>query len=118
MLADAGLLERVVANVVDNALRHGGEGPVAVRASAYADRVELRVVDAGPGVPRKQRDRLFAPFQRLGDRSATPGVGLGLHVARGFTEAMHGTLDAEDTPGGGLTMVLSLPAAPTPALVG
>ncbi|MDD7927825.1 sensor histidine kinase [Actinomycetospora chibensis] len=118
VLADAGLAERVVANLVDNALRHGGEGTVAVRASAYADRVELRVVDTGPGVPRKQRDRLFAPFQRLGDRSATPGVGLGLHVARGFTEAMHGTLDAEDTPGGGLTMVLSLPAAPTPALIG
>lgn len=109
--ADAGLAERVVANLVDNALRHGGDGPVAVRASAYGDRVELRIVDTGPGVPRKGRDRLFAPFQRLGDRSASPGVGLGLHVARGFTEAMGGTLDAEDTPGGGLTMVLSLPAA-------
>ncbi|MFC5137921.1 ATP-binding protein [Actinomycetospora rhizophila] len=120
VLADAGLAERVVANLVDNALRHGDpdqHGTVAVRASAYADRVELRVVDAGPGVPRKQRDRLFAPFQQLGDRRAATGVGLGLHVARGFTEAMGGTLDAEDTPGGGLTMVLSLPAAmrPVPA---
>ncbi|MDD7942272.1 sensor histidine kinase KdpD [Actinomycetospora lutea] len=118
VLADAGLAERVVANIVDNALRHGGEGTVAVRASAYADRVELRVVDAGPGVPPKQRDRLFAPFQRLGDRRAATGVGLGLHVARGFTEAMGGTLDAEDTPGGGLTMVLSLPAAPRPGETG
>lgn len=111
VLADAGLAERVVANLIDNALRHGGPGTVAVRASAHADRVELRVVDDGPGVPRAQRDRLFAPFQRLGDRRAATGVGLGLHVARGFTEAMGGTLDAEDTPGGGLTMVLALPAA-------
>ncbi len=117
VLADAGLAERVVANLVDNALRHGGGTTVAVRASAYADRVELRVVDTGPGVPRQQRDLLFTPFQRLGDRRAATGVGLGLHVARGFTEAMGGTLEAEDTPGGGLTTVLSLPAAPTPALV-
>ncbi|GAA4792972.1 DUF4118 domain-containing protein [Actinomycetospora chlora] len=115
VLADAGLAERVVANLVDNALRHGGDGPVAVRASVYADRVELRVVDGGPGVPRKQRDRLFTPFQQLGDRRSATGVGLGLHVARGFAEAMGGTLDAEDTPGGGLTMVLSLPAAAVPA---
>lgn len=117
VLADAGLAERVVANLVDNALRHGGGTTVAVRASAYADRVELRVVDTGPGVARQQRDLLFTPFQRLGDRRAATGVGLGLHVARGFTEAMGGTLEAEDTPGGGLTTVLSLPAAPTPALV-
>ncbi|WP_328310647.1 sensor histidine kinase [Actinomycetospora sp. NBC_00405] len=117
VLADAGLAERVVANLVDNALRHGGGTTVAVRASAYADRVELRVVDTGPGVARQQRDLLFTPFQRLGDRRAATGVGLGLHVARGFTEAMGGTLEAEDTPGGGLTTVLSLPAAPKPALV-
>jgi two-component system, OmpR family, sensor histidine kinase KdpD len=117
VLADAGLAERVVANLVDNALRHGGDGTVAVRASAYADRVELRVVDVGPGVPRKQRDRLFTPFQQLGDRRSADGVGLGLHVARGFAEAMGGTLDVEDTPGGGLTMVFSLPAASRPVLV-
>jgi len=111
VLADVGLLERVVANVVDNALRHGGGAPIAVRASAHADRVELRVVDSGPGVPRGAADGLFEPFQRLGDRDATSGVGLGLSVARGFTGAMHGTLTAEDTPGGGLTVVISLPAA-------
>jgi two-component system sensor histidine kinase KdpD len=111
VLADAGLLERVVANVVDNALRHGRGGPVAVRDSAYADRVELRVVDGGPGVPASAAAGLFAPFQRLGDRDATSGVGLGLSVARGFTQAMGGTLAVEDTPGGGLTVVISLPAA-------
>jgi two-component system sensor histidine kinase KdpD len=117
VLADPGLLERVVANLVDNALRHGRGSPVTLRGSAHADRVELRVVDAGPGVPRGRSDRLFAPFQRLGDREPR-GLGLGLSVARGFTEAMGGTLTAEDTPGGGLTMAVSLPAAthPEPAV--
>ena len=106
--ADVGLLERVVANVVDNALRHGG-GEVAVRASAHADRVELRVVDHGKGLPKGAAELVFAPFQRLGDRDAAPGVGLGLSVAKGFTEAMDGTIKAEDTPGGGLTIVIALP---------
>jgi two-component system sensor histidine kinase KdpD len=108
------LAERVVANVVDNALRHGGGAPVVLRASAYGGRVELRVVDSGPGVPRRDREALFAPFRRLGgadpsDRDGASGVGLGLSVARGFTEVMGGTLTAEDTPGGGLTVVISLP---------
>ncbi|HEX5403083.1 MAG TPA: ATP-binding protein [Pseudonocardiaceae bacterium] len=115
VLADAGLLERVVANVVDNALRHGsggrplnGELPVAVRASAYGGQVELRVVDHGRGLPKGSDRAVFAPFQRLGDRDATTGVGLGLSVAKGFTEAMGGTIRVEDTPGGGLTVVISL----------
>jgi two-component system sensor histidine kinase KdpD len=111
VLADPGLLDRVVANLVDNALRHGAGAPVAVRASAHAGRVELRVVDQGPGAPRHSLEMIFAPFQRLGDRDTTTGLGLGLAVARGFTEAMGGTLTVEDTPGGGLTAVLSLPAA-------
>jgi two-component system sensor histidine kinase KdpD len=110
VLADPGLLERVVANIVDNALRHAAGAPVALRASSHADQVELRVVDQGPGVPAGQSERLFTPFQRLGDRTHH-GLGLGLSVARGFTEAMGGTLTAEDTPGGGLTMVISLPSA-------
>jgi two-component system sensor histidine kinase KdpD len=113
VLADSGLLERVVANVVDNALRHGRGAPVALRASTHGNTVELRVVDTGPGVPRGAAERLFAPFQRLGDRDPR-GLGLGLSVARGFTEAMGGTLVAEDTPGGGLTVVVALPAAPYP----
>ncbi|MDT7614402.1 MAG: two-component system, OmpR family, sensor histidine kinase KdpD [Pseudonocardiales bacterium] len=116
VVADAGLLERVVANVVDNALRYAVDAPIVLRASAYADRVELRIVDAGPGVPRQAREALFAPFRRLGgadpsDRDGGAGVGLGLSVARGFTEIMGGTLTAEDTPGGGLTVVVALPAA-------
>jgi two-component system sensor histidine kinase KdpD len=115
VLADVGLAERVVANLLDNAVRYAGAGEIAVRSSAHAGRVELRVVDDGPGVPPRARAHLFTPFQRLGDSDSTTGVGLGLHVARGFTEAMGGTLTPEDTPGGGLTMVLSLPTAHPPA---
>ncbi|GAA0232060.1 DUF4118 domain-containing protein [Saccharothrix mutabilis subsp. mutabilis] len=129
VLADSGLLERVVANVIDNALRHGrlsprrvvdvdGDGAIsadepeiAVRASAHGDRVELRVVDHGRGLPKNTADAVFAPFQRLGDRDSTPGVGLGLSVAKGFVDAMGGSIAAEDTPGGGLTIVISLPVA-------
>ncbi|WP_327745164.1 sensor histidine kinase KdpD [Streptomyces europaeiscabiei] len=108
---DKGLLERVVANVIENAVKYSPAGePVLVAASALAGRVEVRVVDRGPGVPDEAKDRIFEPFQRYGDAPRGNGVGLGLAVARGFTEAMGGTLQAEDTPGGGLTMVLSLPA--------
>ncbi len=113
VLADAGLAERVVANLVDNALRYGGTDPVTLRASAHADRVELRVVDTGPGLSRDRAERMFVPFQRLHDHPTDTGIGLGLHVARGFAEAMGGTLATEDTPGGGLTVVLALPAART-----
>ncbi|MEU5258046.1 DUF4118 domain-containing protein [Amycolatopsis sp. NPDC021455] len=109
VLADPGLLERVVANVLDNALRHGG-APVSARASAHSGQVELRIVDHGKGLRKGAADSAFAPFQRLGgDRDTTPGVGLGLSVAKGFTEAMGGAIRAEDTPGGGLTIVVSLP---------
>jgi two-component system sensor histidine kinase KdpD len=112
---DKGLLERSVANVVENAVKYSPDGePVAVAASAHADRVEVRIADRGPGVPDEVKDRIFEPFQRYGDAPRGDGVGLGLAVARGFAEAMGGTLTAEDTPGGGLTMVLTLPAAPSP----
>jgi len=110
--ADPPLLERVIANLVGNAARHTPEGQKAlVTASALAGRVELRVVDRGPGLPADSRERLFEPFQRLGDTDNTTGLGLGLALARGLTEAMNGTLTPEDTPGGGLTMVVSLPFA-------
>ncbi|MFE4869970.1 ATP-binding protein [Streptomyces sp. NPDC056682] len=112
VLADPPLLERVVANLLSNAARHTPRGEtVLLTASTLDDRVEVRVIDRGPGLPAEDRERAFVPFQRLGDTDNTTGVGLGLALARGLTEAMSGTLTPEDTPGGGLTMVLSLPAA-------
>jgi two-component system, OmpR family, sensor histidine kinase KdpD len=109
--ADAALLERAVANVVDNALAWSpADKTVRVEAGAIAGRVDLRVVDRGPGIPPDQRERVFQPFQRLGDQSNGTGTGLGLAVARGFVEAMGGEITVEDTPGGGLTMVVSLEA--------
>ncbi|MFP3987434.1 sensor histidine kinase KdpD [Streptomyces sp. E11-3] len=110
---DKGLLERAVANIVENAVKYSPvETAVTVAASALGDRVEVRVVDRGPGVPDDGKENIFEPFQRYGDAPRGAGVGLGLAVARGFVESMSGTLNAEDTPGGGLTMVLTLPAVP------
>lgn len=114
VLADLGLLERVLVNVIDNALRYAPEGPVRVNAGRVGDRTLINVVDEGPGVARDAESGLFAPFQRLGDHDNTTGVGLGLSVARGFVEAMGGTITTTDTPGGGLTVVLDLAAAPDP----
>ncbi|WP_426404886.1 DUF4118 domain-containing protein [Streptomyces sp. R-07] len=109
VVVDRGLLERAVANIVENAVKYSpARMPVLIAASAIADRVEVRVVDRGPGVPDEAKDRIFGAFQRYGDAPRGAGVGLGLAVARGFVEAMGGTVTAEDTPGGGLTMTISL----------
>ncbi|MCB1017281.1 MAG: DUF4118 domain-containing protein, partial [Acidimicrobiales bacterium] len=114
--ADPALLERAVANVVGNALQASGpDHPVRLLGGAVGDCVELRVIDRGAGVPPDGREAMFLPFQRLGDQTNGSGVGLGLAVARGFLDAMGGALVAEDTPGGGLTMVLSLVVASPPA---
>jgi two-component system, OmpR family, sensor histidine kinase KdpD len=114
-LADAALLERVVANLMANALRHSPPGsPPLLSASTLGGRIELHVVDHGPGIAPEHRDQMFAPFQRLGDTDNTTGVGLGLALSRGLTEAMGGSLTPQETPGGGLTMVVSLPSAGEP----
>jgi two-component system sensor histidine kinase KdpD len=110
LAADPVLLQRVIVNVMANAARHSPpDARVRVATSSLGERAEIRIVDRGAGVPAERRDDMFAPFQRLGDTDNTVGLGLGLALSRGFAEGMGGTLTAEDTPGGGLTMVVSLP---------
>jgi two-component system sensor histidine kinase KdpD len=125
--ADPGLLERVLANLFSNALRHSppdqvptliarevpasiGTASIGTASNSNGDggQVVLDVVDHGTGVPAGLKEQIFEPFERLDARS--PGVGLGLAVAKGFAEAMGGTIVAVDTPGGGLTMRVTLPA--------
>lgn len=138
--ADPVLLERVLANLIDNGLRHSGrgdgygaegEGEVTVCAEVVTEgpgqgigtstsvtdpdaptRVLIRVIDHGAGIAPADREQMFAAFHRVGDQNASSGVGLGLSVAQGFTEAMDGRLEAVDTDGGGLTLVVDLPGAP------
>lgn len=111
--ADAGLLERVVANLVQNALRHAPAGTrVSISGSRHGDAVELRVIDHGPGIAHTEAESVFAAFQRRNDAPPVgTGVGLGLAIARGFTEAMGGSLTLEQTPGGGATFVVRLAQA-------
>jgi two-component system sensor histidine kinase KdpD len=114
--ADRGLLERVIVNLVDNALQHGASAePIEIRAYALSQSAKLEIVDHGRGVPESQRERMFEAFGRLDERGSSAGVGLGLAVARGFAEAMGGALVADDSPGSGLTMRLRLPLAHTAA---
>lgn len=114
VMADPVLLERVLANLIVNAQRFSPAGiPPTVIARAASERVQIRIADRGPGIPAADRERVFAPFQRLGDTETGTGLGLGLALARGLTEAMGGTLQPSDTTLGGLTMILDLEAAPT-----
>jgi two-component system sensor histidine kinase KdpD len=113
---DAALLERAVANLVANAVHASPPGvPVRVVGDTVLDQVELRVVDQGRGIPLSERERVFQPFQRLGDRPNGNGVGLGLAVAKGFVDVMGGELTVDDTPGGGTTMVVRFPGVKAPA---
>lgn len=109
--ADPALLKRVLVNTLANAVQFSPDVRPRVTTSSFGDRVEIRVIDHGPGVDSDRQDELFVPFQRLGDTDNLTGLGLGLALSRGFTEGMGGTLTPEDTPGGGLTMVVSLPVA-------
>jgi len=112
VLADEALLQRVIVNLLTNAIRYSPAGTVPViSTSEFGGRVQLRVIDTGPGIPLERREEVFLPFQRLGDVDNTTGVGLGLALAKGFIEGMGGTLEAEGTPAGGLTMVAELATA-------
>ena len=114
VLVDLGLAERVFGNLLDNALRHSPAGlVVTVRALVRGGEVACDVIDHGDGLPRQLWPKVFQPFQSFGDRRAG-GVGLGLAVARGFAEAMHGRVEPRETTGGGLTMRVTLPVAPRP----
>lgn len=108
--ADRGLLERAIANIVANAANaNPATMPVVITASPSPSEVTIRVIDHGPGVPPHERDVIFRPFQRSGDRNAGTGVGLGLAVARGVIDAMGGAVSVEETDGGGTTMCITLP---------
>jgi two-component system, OmpR family, sensor histidine kinase KdpD len=114
--ADPGLLERVVANLVANACAASPPGrPIRLHGQVAGEWVVLRVIDHGPGVAEADRERIFAPFQRLHDRTAGAGLGLGLAIARGFAEAMGATVTASETPGGGLSMTVALRPGSVPA---
>jgi two-component system sensor histidine kinase KdpD len=115
-VTDPVLLERALANLVDNSLLHAGGAGLRIEAGAVAvaGRVDIRIIDRGPGIRPADRERIFQPFQRLGDSENRSGVGLGLAVARGFVEAVGGELEVEDTPGGGCTMVVRIPVDQTP----
>lgn len=112
--ADPVLLQRVLANLLANAVRYAPVGsPVRLATSSFGAQTQIRVIDHGPGIPPDRRDDVFVPFQRLGDTDNSTGLGLGLALSKGFTEGMGGTLEPEDTPGGGLTMVVTLPISRT-----
>ena len=111
VLADAGLLERVVANLADNAHRHAAGSAIEISAEVTKSTVVISVIDHGAGIDESDWDRVFVPFQRLDDRRTDSGVGLGLAIARGFTDAMGGSLHPARTSGGGLTMIVTLPRA-------
>jgi two-component system sensor histidine kinase KdpD len=108
--ADPVQLERAFVNVLENARRHSGGHPVSVRARAVRERVIVRIVDRGPGIPPAQLERVFEPFYRAGTPGGEHrGSGLGLAIARGFIEANVGTLHVESLPGQGATFVFELP---------
>ena len=114
-MADPVLLQRVVVNLLANAVRHAPAGTrVRITTSEFAGKIEVRVIDRGPGIPHDRREDVFVPFQRLGDTDNSTGLGLGLALSKGFVEGMGGTLVPEDTPGGGLTMVATLLASTAP----
>jgi K+-sensing histidine kinase KdpD len=106
--ADAAQLERAFANLIENAIRYSAGRPVSARSRLVDGKVVVRVVDQGPGIPERDWQRIFAPFQR-GDDAKT-GTGLGLAIARGFVEANGGEIAIESLPGQGTSFVVSFPA--------
>jgi K+-sensing histidine kinase KdpD len=105
--ADAAQLERAFANLIENAARYSGGRPVSVVSRAVGGNIVVRVVDQGPGIPEREWERIFEPFQR--GEAANSGSGLGLAIARGFVEANGGRIAIESLPGQGTSFVVTLP---------
>jgi two-component system sensor histidine kinase KdpD len=112
MTTDPMLVERIIANLARNAVEHGNSTEVTVVLEELGSQVLVRVVDRGPGIALERRERVWGPIQRAGDVANGKGVGLGLAIAKGLTTVLGGTLDIDETPGGGCTMVLTLPRLP------
>ncbi len=106
--ADPAQLERAFANLLENATRHGGGGPVTVTSRVIGGKIAVRVVDQGPGIPENEWERIFEPFQR-GAASRAGGSGLGLAIAKGFVEANGGEIAIESLPGQGSSFVVGFP---------
>jgi two-component system sensor histidine kinase KdpD len=114
--ADAAQLQRAISNLLSNSARYAPEHPVLVRAWPLHNRVVVRVIDRGPGIPPGEREHVFEPFYRTGsDRAAHRGSGLGLAIARGFVEANRGRIWVESLPGQSTSFVIELPLEPVPA---
>ncbi|MBT1174095.1 hypothetical protein JS530_00940 [Bifidobacterium sp. LC6] len=112
VVADPALLRRALSNVLVNAMRFTPSSKrVRLSASSFNGMVEIRVADQGPGVPDSRKNDIFLPFHRLGDTDNTTGLGLGMALSKGFVESMGGSISPEDTPGGGLTIVITLRVA-------
>jgi K+-sensing histidine kinase KdpD len=106
--ADAAQLERAFANLLENAVRHGGCRPVLVKSVLRPGKIALRVVDQGPGIAENERERIFEPFQH-GEAGSSGGAGLGLAIARGFIEANGGEIEVDSVVGQGSSFVVTLP---------
>lgn len=107
--ADAAQLERAFANLLENAIRHGGARPVLVKSRLVAGKITVRVVDQGPGIPQSEWQRIFEPFQHGVENGVGGGAGLGLAIAKGFVEANGGEITVDSVPGQGSSFVVSMP---------
>ncbi len=111
--ADAAQLERAFANLLENAVRHGGGRPVTVKSRLLDGKIVLRVVDQGPGIAESERERIFEPFQQGESSSARGGAGLGLAIAKGFIEANGGEIAVDSVLGQGSSFVVAMPGRGT-----